>query len=168
MQRAHNAESTSAAWEDAYSRLQTKARKLRGDLRLAREEISRREEAREDTERYISKQKDILTEMVRANEELSDNQRLHNSRAMTWISERCELLAQRDRALTVLDALTNNHAYEASHLIHYHQMHRIPFEHRMRMGNLLEMACLEARAASGDAQAAAAVQAAVDQAGREG
>ena len=71
------------------------------------------------------------------------------------------LREQRDRASRTLDAQTNEHSYEAHYLMFHQQMHSIPLEHRVCIGNCLEIACLQAWAALGDAQAAAALHAAV-------
>ena len=60
MQRAHEAESTSEALEDAYSQLLRKAMKLKKTLRIARKRITQLERDREENEQYIRLQKDII------------------------------------------------------------------------------------------------------------
>lgn len=157
MHRAQEAETSSEAWEDAYSQLLRKARKLKEALRIAREQIAIFERDSEADERYIRLQKDIVSEKV------NECNRLLAKEQNAYL-----LQQERDRALRTLDALTNDHAYEADHLTLNREMHRIPLENRVRIGNWLELACLEARAASGDAQAQAALLAAVRPADREG
>lgn len=163
MHRAQEAESWVEAWEDRYSRLLGKARNVKATLGLARERIVHLENAREEDERYIRLQKDIVSDLAR---EIED-QREERSSARYWqlAYERCE--RERDRAVKALDALTNHHSYEACFLTKHKQMRRIPLAHRERIGDLLDMACLEARSASGDAQAADALQAFVDPVGPE-
>ena len=101
-------------------------------------------------------------------EEINEqHERARNARR--WMYEEELLEKERDRALKTLDALTNDRAYESEedHLILHQQVHGIPVEHKVCIGNWLKNACLEARAEAGDAQADATLQAAVCQVDRE-
>ena len=89
-----------------------------------------------ENEQYISLQEDIVLEKVEENDKLHEFER--HARHQLRKARRIE--KELDRAL---EALTNGHSFEAEYLISQKQMHCIPFEYRVHMGNLLEIAVWE-------------------------